>query len=1062
MSDGSIKIDILVDDKPIKAASKGLDKLEDSGHKAGKGVKSTEDSLKGTGKESEKAGSKIKKFATALGLVAIGAAAFKALKSSMDTAIARFDTLNKFPKVLQALGVSAEDSQKAMDKLSDGIEGLPTTLNEIASTAQRMYTSFNDMDKATDTALALNNALLGSGSSAADAQRGTEQYLQALQRGKFEMEEWKTLQETMDIGLIKVAESFGYAGKTAKQDLYNALKDNTITMEQFNDKLIEVGTGTGIMAKLAKENSLGIATSLSNLKNAAAKGIANIIDSFNKLSKEVTGKEIAQNIDGMKKVVNASFKAIQSVIESSAPIVKVFASAVQASIPIVKALSPALIGLASAYAIHKVINMVTTAIKANTTMMGIATGAKNAYAIATNRLSIALTYAVVQQKLQTAALLAYNKIAGLAVTVQAMLTSGLSLASIATIALSGAINILGVAIKVLLGPVGWVTLAIGALVGAVVGLIKWLNKESAEVKKLNAETDKLSESTEELNNAIKDSSENYKKTQNELKASAKANGDYARKIDELIKKENKSAAEKALLQSYIESLNGSVEGLNLAYDEEANSLNMSSKELQARLDLMKETEAKMAAQERITQIIEEQNQAQMKLDEINEKRAEWNQKVDEGTVSAGKAEKKISELNEKEAELNETLALLAEQYGITEEQIIAATENAARAVEEGNLRQITSYKELEGEQKETFDSMRGTYDDLHDAATNAFDKIETKTEHTMESMTETMRHNQKAVSEWAENQAQLLEWAGENGYDKFIPYIENMGIDSAAELALMARASEDELIEFADVVENGGYEAAEGLKTALGKELDEAVDVMVNFVNQGSKTMREQIKSSKFDEIGSMIPEGAVTGVEEGTPNLEKATEKMADKAVLSTKKKLRINSPSKVYKEIGGQVTDGMVLGISNGTAKVISTMRTLAMSMLTPYKDTKSKFKSIGSDAMAGLDIGLLAGKSKVMSTARSIANEVASTMQSALKIHSPSRVTEEIGEFVGKGLVVGINSMEKFIMQASKSMAKAAIPEPTWLRSASPRVRSTEKTKRNADKIMELFYKFSEVQV
>jgi len=58
-----------------------------------------------------------------------------------------------------------------MTRLSDGIDGLPTKLDDIASTAQRMYTSFGDMDKATDSALALNNALLGSGSSAADAKR---------------------------------------------------------------------------------------------------------------------------------------------------------------------------------------------------------------------------------------------------------------------------------------------------------------------------------------------------------------------------------------------------------------------------------------------------------------------------------------------------------------------------------------------------------------------------------------------------------------------------------------------------------------------------------------------------------------------------------------------------------------------------------------------------------------------------------------------------------------------------------------------------------------------------
>src|SRR5690606_21330574 len=130
--------------------------------------------------------------------------------------------------------------------------------------------------------------------------RGTEQYLKALQTGKMEMDTWNSLSETMDVGLIKVAEAFNYTGKSAKQDLYQALKDGHITMDQFNDKLIEVGTGTGIMAQLAKENSLGIATSLTNLRTAASRGIADIITSFNNLSKEVTGKEIAQHIDSLK------------------------------------------------------------------------------------------------------------------------------------------------------------------------------------------------------------------------------------------------------------------------------------------------------------------------------------------------------------------------------------------------------------------------------------------------------------------------------------------------------------------------------------------------------------------------------------------------------------------------------------------------------------------------------------------------------------------------------------------------------------------------------------------
>src|SRR5699024_2362360 len=348
MADGIIKIKIDVDGKELELTNKDLDKVESS---------------------SNKAGSSIKKFAASLGLVAIGAAAFKTLKSSMDDAITRFDTLNKFPKVLQALGVSAEDSERSMAKLSDGIDGLPTKLNDIASTAQRMYTSFGDMDKATDSAIALNNALLGSGSSADQAKRGTEMYLKALQTGKIDMDTWNTLSETMDVGLVKIAESFGFAGKTAKDDLYKALQTGTITLDEFNDAMIEVGTGSGIMAKLARENTLGLSTSLQNLKTSAARGLAEIITAFDELSKATTGNDIAQNIDRLKHIINASFKTIKTIIESTTPVFKLFGKAASATLPVVRALSPAIIGLMTAYGAYVVISRASDAIQeANTAL----------------------------------------------------------------------------------------------------------------------------------------------------------------------------------------------------------------------------------------------------------------------------------------------------------------------------------------------------------------------------------------------------------------------------------------------------------------------------------------------------------------------------------------------------------------------------------------------------------------------------------------------------------------------------------------------------------------------
>src|SRR5690606_22811978 len=118
--------------------------------------------------------------------------------------------------------------------------------------------------------------------------------------------------------------------------------------------------------------------------------------------------------------------------------------------------------------------------------------------------------------------------------------------------------------------------------------------------------------------------------------------------------------------------------------------------------------------------------------------------------------------------------------------------------------------------------------------TDAFDKIDIKTDHTMKSMTENLEHNQKVVAEWGNNQGKLMEWAGKNNYDNFIPYIESMGIDSAAELAVLARAGDTELKKFADAIEKGAVVAGDGFKTSLGNEFNEAIDVMINFIDDGS------------------------------------------------------------------------------------------------------------------------------------------------------------------------------------------------------------------------------------
>lgn len=301
MADGQIIIDIITDDGDVKKTVKSIEGLS-------------------TG--SQKAGSSIKSMVASIGLVKIASAAFNVLKNSLDSAVSRFDTMQKFPKVMAALGFSAEDSKKSIDKLSNGIDGLPTKLDDVVASTQQLTSITGDLDKSTDTVLALNNAFLASGASTDDASRGMQQYNQMLSSGTVDLESWKTLQETMPLALQKTAEAMGYTGKSAQRDLYAALKAGTVTFEDFQDQLIKLGTGTGMLADLAKENSLGIATSFGNLKNAVAKNMANIITKVDEITKKLTGKTIAQNIDSLKGIINSTFESIINSMDKVIPVLE--------------------------------------------------------------------------------------------------------------------------------------------------------------------------------------------------------------------------------------------------------------------------------------------------------------------------------------------------------------------------------------------------------------------------------------------------------------------------------------------------------------------------------------------------------------------------------------------------------------------------------------------------------------------------------------------------------------------------------------------------------------------
>lgn len=277
-------------------------------------MRSADKSLNNFDSNAKKAGTSVLDIAKGVGVFKLVDSTIGMVKNSMDGAINRFDTLNKYPVVMEALGYSTQEVDKSMRKLTDGIDGLPTRLDDIVANTQQLAISTGSLDKGTDTAIALNNAFLASGASADAASRGMEQYRQMLGRGEVDMQSFKSVQETMPIAMDKVAKSFEDRGVTSTNALYDALKKGDITFTEFNDRLIELNDGVGGFADLAQKNSKGIKTSFENIKSAVVKGVEKTIRAIDEGLKSANLGGITDILDGIKTMVNEAFGVIQTVL----------------------------------------------------------------------------------------------------------------------------------------------------------------------------------------------------------------------------------------------------------------------------------------------------------------------------------------------------------------------------------------------------------------------------------------------------------------------------------------------------------------------------------------------------------------------------------------------------------------------------------------------------------------------------------------------------------------------------------------------------------------------------
>lgn len=236
------------------------------------------------------------------------------MSSSMDDAITRIDTMNNFPNVMKNLGISSEDSEKAIKKMSKKLEGLPTTLDAGARAVQRFTSKNEDVGKSTDMFLALNNALLAGGASTDIQASALEQLSQAYAKGRPDMVEWRSVLQAMPAQANQLGKAFGMS----IEELGTALREGDISMDDFMAKVVELNEkgvdGFDNFEVQASRSTNGLKTNITNLKTAIVRGMANAFNSLNESLQKANLPSIQEMIKQLTEKISQAFEKLNEFI----------------------------------------------------------------------------------------------------------------------------------------------------------------------------------------------------------------------------------------------------------------------------------------------------------------------------------------------------------------------------------------------------------------------------------------------------------------------------------------------------------------------------------------------------------------------------------------------------------------------------------------------------------------------------------------------------------------------------------------------------------------------------
>lgn len=227
----------------------------------------------------------------------------------------RYDAIKQYNIMMQAMGATEEETARMTKKLDESVQGLPTSLDEVMSMAKLFTATIGDWGKATDYAIAVNEAFLASGTPASAQYQGMQQINDLLSGKKLQTREWSSLIASMPLAVREAGKQLGYTGEKADQ-FFGVLRSNEITNEEFLNALVQATEKSEVLQNALEAQKNTFQGVFMNITTAIKRFGQQGLEEINKVFVAKTGGTLLANIGKVKDIIDDLGKSFRNWVKS--------------------------------------------------------------------------------------------------------------------------------------------------------------------------------------------------------------------------------------------------------------------------------------------------------------------------------------------------------------------------------------------------------------------------------------------------------------------------------------------------------------------------------------------------------------------------------------------------------------------------------------------------------------------------------------------------------------------------------------------------------------------------